>query len=36
MILGAMCKGKGKRKPREFRKFKYFMNGEVQRIENKF
>lgn len=36
MVLGAMCKAKGKTKPREFRKFKYFMIGEVQGIENKF
>lgn len=31
-----MCKAKDKRKPREFRKFKYFMIGEVQGIENIF
>lgn len=36
MASGAMCKVKSKRKPREFRKFKYFRIGGVQGTENRF
>ena len=36
MVSGAMYKVEGKRKPREFRKFKYFELGGIQGIENRF